>query len=444
MTSAPTFTRRTVLSGLLASATLPAWAQTLPTNPDVVIVGAGAAGLTAARTLIGEGKSVVVVEAAGRVGGRAYTESDTFGVPFDHGCSWLMGPRSLPLIKEARAFKYTLLNHSGASEALYVGNRRANSSEQSQYNSAWTKIAGALGKAGRAGEDVPAASVIPQDLEFSGTVQSWIGPMDYGADFDELSTQDYWQAADAESYYMVKEGLGRLVAQTGEGLPVQLSTPATRIDWSGEGVKVETPAGTIQAKACIITVSTGVLNAASIKFTPELPDWKQSAIDDLPMGLLQKVALQFDGERFGLGSNKWLTYKTSNEMPAEACFFLTFPFNFDLMIGFLGGKFGWELSTAGEAVAVDFALGEVEKMMGSKARKHFVKGRFTDWATDPNVLGGYTIARAGRYGARAELAKPVADRLFFAGEAVAAPHNALCGGAYLSGADVGGKVASVI
>ncbi len=66
--------RRSVLSGLLASAALPAWAQYLPTDPDVVVIGAGSAGLAAARRLISEGKSVVVVEGAGRIGGRAYTK----------------------------------------------------------------------------------------------------------------------------------------------------------------------------------------------------------------------------------------------------------------------------------------------------------------------------------------------------------------------------------
>ena len=85
------FSRRTFVSGLLASATMPLWAQSIPANPDVIVIGAGSAGLAAARTLIAAGKSVVVLEAANRIGGRAYTESDTFGVPIDHGCSWVMG-----------------------------------------------------------------------------------------------------------------------------------------------------------------------------------------------------------------------------------------------------------------------------------------------------------------------------------------------------------------
>lgn len=90
------FTRRQIVSGIAATVSLPAWAQTIPTNPDVVIVGAGSAGLSAAHALIKDGYSVVIVEAANRAGGRAYTESDTFGLPFDHGCSWISAPQKNP------------------------------------------------------------------------------------------------------------------------------------------------------------------------------------------------------------------------------------------------------------------------------------------------------------------------------------------------------------
>ena len=230
----------------------------------------------------------------------------------------------------------------------------------------------------------------------------------------------------------------------GAGLPVQINTPATRVDWGGDGVSVETPAGTIRAKACIITVSTGVLSAGSIRFTPELPQWKQQAIGNLPMGLLAKVTLQFDGERFGFGANKWLSYWVPNEMPVEACYFLTFPFGFDIMVGFIGGSFGWQLSAEGTNAAVDFALNEVVKMVGSKARGHFVKGHLTGWAENPWTYGAYAAATPGHFGARGELAKPLGNRLFFAGDAVSMPYVSLCGGAYLSGEAVAKTVASAI
>jgi len=444
---ANTLSRRTVLTSLLATTALPAWAQTLPTNPDVVIIGAGSAGLSAARTLIAQGKSVVIVEGADRIGGRAYTESETFGVPYDHGCFNVMGPTNFAYLDMAEEWGFELHRMNGMDETVYVGDRKATEGELKLYGQAWRKMRSALNKAGRAGLDVSWASAMPDDfgdMRFAGLSQTWMGPMSFAADFDDLSIKDWWNYGSVPNRNMIKQGYGTLVARMGEGLPVKLNTPATRVDWSGDGVSVDTPAGTIRAKACVITVSPGVLSAGSIKFTPQLPDWKRQAIGNLPMGLLAKIALQFDGERFGFRNNEYLTYEVPNEMPAEACYFVTWPFGFDHMFGVIGGQFGWELSAAGADAAVDFALGEVVKMVGSDARKHFVKGHLTGWAKNPWTLGAYAAATPGHYSARTDLKKPIADRLFFAGEAVAGSYIMLCSGAYMSGERVAKDVARVI
>lgn len=443
-TSNTIINRRAALAGLLASATLPSWARALPTNPDVVVIGAGAAGLTAARTLIDAGKSVVVIEAADRVGGRAYTDNTSVGIPFDHGCSWLTGPADAPLVEKAYAWNYTLKNHVTAGESFFVDGRPATRDENTLYARAWSQVSRALERAGEAGTDVAASTVVPPDLAYSGLAQTWIGPMDFGVDFANLSTRDYWEAADPEANFMVKEGLGNLVAQSGAGLPVKLSTPARSVDWSGEGVRVETTAGTIRAKACILTVSTGVLRNGSIRFTPSLPDWKLQAIENLPMGLLQKIAVQFDGERFGLRRDNWLMHDVPNEMPAEACFYLTYPFDFNVMIGFVGGQFGWELSASGDDAMIDFAISKLTDMLGNNVRKHLISAKATRWDSNPNTLGAYAAARPGHFDARADLARTVGDRLYFAGEAVAGPYVALCNGAYLSGQRVGRRVSETL
>ena len=444
MIHAHSFSRRSFLAGLGATVALPSGALGASGNPDVVVVGAGSAGLAAARTLLDEGLSVVVLEAAGRVGGRAWTESDTFGVPFDHGCSWVMGPADLPYVAMAREWGFTLHNHNSAGESLFVGDRKASSQERGEYDRAWEAINRALNEAGRDGLDVAASSVVPSDMPFSGVSQTWMGAMDFSVDFDELSTLDNWNFGDTGAYYMIREGYGTLVARDGSGLPVKLETPVTAIDWSGEGVAVETPSGTVRARACIVTVSTGVLGSGDISFAPALPLWKQEAIDRLPMGLLMKIALEFDGQRFGLGDNNWLTYHVENVLPARACYFLTFPFSFDLMIGFTGGRFGRELAAAGSGAAVDFALGELAAIFGSDVHKHFVRGLATDWDSNPWTRGAYAAAVPGHHGARDELARPVADRIFFAGEATAAPWYQLAGGAWLNGRSVAREVAATL
>ena len=132
------------------------------------------------------------------------------------------------------------------------------------------------------------------------------------------------------------------------------------------------------------------------------------------------------------------------ELPARACFFLTWPFNMDLMIGIVGGAFGWEMSAQGEAAVVDFALGELRAIFGEDVDDHFVKGGFTDWANDPWVRGSYASERPGQHGARAALAEPIDSPLFLAGEALAGMYAVTCGGANMSGTRVAGDVAAFL
>ncbi|MEQ9349980.1 MAG: FAD-dependent oxidoreductase, partial [Alphaproteobacteria bacterium] len=203
-------------------------------------------------------------------------------------------------------------------------------------------------------------------------------------------------------------------------------------------------AGRLTARACILTVSTGVLAAETIRFTPGLPLATLAGIEGLPMGLFAKVPLLFDGKRFGLKPNQWLAYKLPEELPARACFFLTWPFDTNLMIGIVGGAFGWEMSARGDDAVVDFALGELRKIFGGAVDRHFIKGGFTNWANDPWVRGSYASERPGRHGARAKLAEPIDSPLFLAGEALAGTYAMTCGGANLSGTRVAADVAAFL
>lgn len=424
--------RRNVLTGLVAASLSAGATPVFASAPDVAIVGAGIAGLRAAQTLRAAGKSVIVVEAANRIGGRAFTEASSLGQPFDHGCSWINADDN-PFLKISKSLGFEVMRHSGAGEALYVDGKLANTDQRASYNKAWGDIERAFERAGTAGKDIAASEIVPDDLEFGATVQTWIGAMDHAVDFQDLSVLDYWEAAESYPSFTVREGLGAVVSQFGADVPVSLDTRVTAIDWSGKGVTVQTDKGAINAKVCIITVSTGVLASERIRFSPELPLETQTAISDLPMGLLCKIGLQFDGARFGFVPNHWLTHHIAEDSPGNGCFFLTWPFAYDHCVGFVGGKFGWALSQAGTDATIDYALEKLVSVAGSDVRKHFVRGVMSSWADNPNTLGAYASARPGRYAARSELEQPVADRLFFAGEAVAGAYAALCSGAYFSG-----------
>lgn len=430
------------MAGISAGSTAVSMASAFPTVPDVVVIGAGAAGIAAARRLLTAGKSVIVIEAADRIGGRAFTESATFGQPYDLGCSWLQGPETLPHLALARARGFGLVDFGTAKDAQFLGNQRATAAERRAYERTWGRIEAALERS--EGQDVAASTVIPTDLPYSAAVQSWIGPMDHGVDFADLSTADFNVYAELEIDYLVREGMGSLVSLLGVGLPIQLSTAATHIDWSGTGVRVETTAGAIAAKACIITVSTGVLASGGIRFTPDLPVDKQEAIADVPMGLLEKVGLMFDGTRFGLTDTGLLTQLYEGPVPAPACHFLTFPTGHDYVVGFVGGSFGWELAAEGAEAAIDFALSEFVRAVGSDVHRHFLGGHFSGWAQNPLTFGAYSAARPGRHASRATLGQSLGDRVFFAGEAVAGNHIALMSGAHLSGDRVATEVIATL
>ncbi|MDZ7829746.1 MAG: NAD(P)/FAD-dependent oxidoreductase [Halofilum sp. (in: g-proteobacteria)] len=412
-------------------------------NPDVVVIGAGAAGIAAARALAERGLAVRVLEAASRPGGRAFTESQTFGVPFDHGASWITSATENPHTALARQHGFELIDYSEARESLFVGDREAGDEEYEQYYDAFDAINGNIKAAVWSGQDRAASTVVP-DVPFARTAQTWIGPLDLGVDFEDLSTVDYWNGASVTPTYLVGRGYGALVGRLANRVPVDLDSPVSRIEWGGKGVRVHSSRGVMKARACIVTVSTGVLNAGHIVFDPVLPDWKQQAINDLPMGLLAKIALQFDGTRFDLPENSWLTRKVTEPLPAEAAFFTCWPSGFDLMVGFVGGQFGFELSRAGADAAIDFARGELRKLFGSEVDRHFVKGTLTDWADNPLTLGAYAAARPSRANARDDIVEPLGGRVFFAGEACAGAYLATCGGAHKSGAGVAERVATVL
>ena len=408
---------------------------------EVLIIGAGAAGLSAARQLQKQGVSFKIIEASHRVGGRAWTDQQILGVPVDMGCSWVSGADKNSLTKVGRNAGLTMVDHTNASEALFVGDRRATDAEWDEFEKARRKIDKRLSKAGKTGSTLPASEVIPKDLPFSATAQSWLGPMDYGVNFKDLSPLDHWEQTDDQPSYLVKEGFGTLVATLVDGLDVSLNTKVTRIDWSGDGVELETSQGTLRAARVLITVSTGVLASGDITFHPALPLEKQEAIHNVPMGLLVKVPLLFDGARMGFSEGEWVTYKVDEDQAGKACYFIAWPCGHDYLFGNIGGDLGWELSRAGSDVAVDYAMGALTSMLGNDVRKHFVQGTMTDWAVNPLTYGAYSVQRPGTNGARKALGGSVADRLFFAGEAVGGARAALANGAYDSGKKVAKKIA---
>lgn len=404
------------------------------TDVDVVVVGAGSAGLGAAKVLRAAGRSVRVLEAMDRIGGRAWTTSEHFGVPFDIGCAWLHAADRNPYFPEAQAAGWTLYHHDMGLDHLFFDRRRASAEEMEKVNEADALLNELIENHSGPNDRLSGLLSSSHALRAAATFG---GPMDFGKDDDEISIADFRSAADLDPNYFTREGFGALVARFGADVPVDLSTPVRNIRWDGPNVAIGTDRGTIRAGAVIVTASPATLAFEEIEFLPGLPAGHMEAMFDLPMGMLTKIPIEISGGRFGLNAFDDLLIEGHAR---HDIFFLCFPFDLDLMVGFVGGDFAWEMEAAGEAAGVDYVVHKLCGIFGNDCRKYVGRSMMTNWSAERFVRGAYAAARPGKAGARQTLMQPIDDRIFFAGEHLAGPLIQTCAGARLSGEAVARQV----
>jgi monoamine oxidase len=411
---------------------------------DVVVIGAGLAGLGAATALHDAGRRAVVLEAANRIGGRAWTTHPAAlgGVWFDMGAVWLHNAETNPLVPIARAAGETLLRSDELRvERTFVGTREATAVEYADYAGAWQRFEDRAAEILRARDDAPLAEVarsMPDD-PWAVTVETWEGPIICCASAEEFSLRDWHRNVLNGSNLVPEGGIGAFVARRlGQGLDIRLETPVSRVAWGGPGVSVETPRGTITARSAIVTVSTGVLAAGGIAFDPPLPAPTQAAIHALPMGLATKVALRATGpDRLDLPLHCSVDRQVQRS-GEPAMGFQCWPYKRDYIQGWIGGPVAWDLARAGTAAAVDLALGQLRTLFGGRVDRLFAGGTHlvTRWDADPLVRGAYSFVRPGDADARMALAQPVGEgRLLFAGEACHVGMAGTVAGAWISGQD---------
>lgn len=408
---------------------------------DVLIIGAGSAGLAAATHLRAAGRTTLILEAAMRPGGRARTSRPAFlgGDWLDEGAAWLHMAEQNPLVALAQARGVQLREAFGNPSRMFLDGREGQPADHQAYEAAeaaWFDQVSAYPNH----PDVPLARAIGafrHENAFAPTIETWEASLIEAADAETLSLADFRLNQLDGINMMAEQGLGQLlldilIPSAGE---IRLNCPALRVDWSGQGVRVETPEGVIEAGAVIVTVSVGVLAAGHIGFAPALPAPTAQAIADLPMGLLTKIVLRAaDGDRLGMTGPTQL-FRCLEKPGDPFLSFIAWPRDTDHVIGFCGGKTAWDLS-GDAAAALDFARGQWRAMLGAEADRMFASGGIaTDWGGDPHHLGAYTYAKPGATTARATLAEPLAGgRLIFAGEACRTDGMAgTVGGAMLDG-----------
>jgi monoamine oxidase len=246
---------------------------------------------------------------------------------------------------------------------------------------------------------------------------------------------DQTSAADLVNFFggsdfSIRDGYGNLVKKWGADVAVSLNTNVTTVNWNSSGVQVETNRGTITGQRVLTTVSTGILAANHIQFKPGLPDWKEAAIAGVPTGTMNKICVHFNRDVFEASDlGVYLTWRDDGEGSEIEANVM----GLNTLTVFIGGRFAVWLEKQGQQAGLDFALNQITDVFGNDIRNHIDNSIVTAWATEPLTLGSYSCALPGQAHQRVELARPIDNKLFFAGEATIVGAQATCHGAYLSG-----------
>jgi monoamine oxidase len=391
---------------------------------DIVVIGAGAAGVAAARRLAAARVPTVVLEARSRVGGRAWTMRGA-GLPLDLGCGWLHSADENEWAAVAATLGMTI-DRTPPPWGVRRNTIGFPPDELVDFRTASERFFTRLHATDPALPDRPASDFLEPGNRWNALINS-LSTFISGVELDQVSVHDLNNYHDSGENWRVAEGYGALVEAFAAPLDLRLDCPATLVDHSGKHLRVVTPNGDIRARAAIVAVPTSIVAREILRFAPALPD-KVAAAAKLPLGLDDKFFLHLEG---------------AEEFPVETRIFgardrLTGsyqlrPFGRPVIECYFGGSLARDLEAEGGDAFARLAIDQLAAHLGADIRKRLKPLFGSAWGRDPYALGAYSYARPGDAGARPVLAEPVDDRLFFAGEACTVNDYSTAHGAYRTG-----------
>lgn len=422
-------------------------------SADVLILGAGAAGLAAARMLADAGRRVLVLEARDRLGGRVWT-TEFAGRPLDLGAAWIHGYEGNPLSEHARRAGIRLLPSDtillGGELALYgTDGRRLTADERAAIEARFEELEAALKELGRAragaGQpDISLQAAFDELRAQHGWPAETVGALnyklnseiehEYSGDLSEMSLLNWDDdqtpfrlgAHDA----LPAGGWWPVLAPAARGLDIRRQHLVSRVEHGAQGVTVLTDQGAFTAPHAIVTLPLGVLKAGTVIFSPALPERKQAAIQRLGMGVLNKLVLKFP--RVFWPEADWLGYIAERRGRWAEWLDLSRHTGQPLLIGFNAAAYGREVEALSDEQTVAEGMRVLRRLFGDVPKPEAFA--ITRWASDPFARGAYSFVGVGASSAeRAALGEPVGGRLFFAGEATSVEYPGNVHGAWLSG-----------
>ncbi len=421
---------------------------------SVLVLGAGMAGLAAARELQQRGYKVTVIEGRDRLGGRLWTSREWADVPVDLGASWLHGVQDNPLTELAAEARALTLPSDYLTDPVLYSSAGAwlNAEERALVDSLSEEFYGSLTRRAVARRltfrgDVSLQALFDDFLGEQNLSQPQRVLANYGMGLLELQ---FGANAEQLSFYKLDEGVafggGDVLLPNGYSelaeylaldLDIRLGETVERISYVDNGVKFDTPANVYTADRAILTLPLGVLKQESIEFVPALSTAKREAIERINVGLFNKVYLRFPQVFWNRAESFGYVSERKGQWPG----FVNIHAYMDKPVLLIpnGATFAREIESWSDREIVDSIM-SVLRTIYSDATLEPTAHQISRWGADPFAYGSYSYPTVDQGNARATLAAPVQNRLFFAGEATSVNHPWTVHGAYLSGLREAAKI----
>jgi monoamine oxidase len=452
----PRWIRRRSFLGSLAATAL-AWPlagrAALRPGVRVIVIGAGVAGLAAARALHEAGAKVTVLEARDRIGGRIHTNRSTFGVPVELGAQYVQGTRRSdgtlnPVWRMARDNGWKSVAYStDSAEVVRDGQSVGTERLEKRLDAFEAFVDGARGGAAGSYETALGAYTkharldVRQASELRAMLAASVG-LDFAGDLDQISIAGSGRAGSySGGNHMLTDGYDQVPVLLAAGLPdVRLGEVVTTVDHRGPSCTVTTTKGAYEADHVVCTLPLGVLQAQAVRFSPLLPPEKTDAIARMGMGHLGKVILEFPRRFWSEGVNWFFSLKSTAPWGVAFSTLDVVHPGRHILAMWHSGSLARQREDLGDDAVVKIALAEARQAAG-EAIPEPARARITRWGKDPYSRGAYFFPKVGsRAGDMAALSGPVGNRLFFAGEATSVAYFGTVPGAILSGQREAGKV----
>lgn len=420
----------------------------------VVVIGAGLSGLAAAQELHRQGHEVIVVEARDRIGGRIWTSSKWPDMSLDFGATWIHGTQGNPLTDLADQINAERLTTSYDKTATYnTSGQLLSKAEEARLENFRKKVFGELKKAQDEEPDVSIRQVIEplirqvnsssESYRFINFILSGEIEQEYSGSTERLSAHWYDSAKEFDGNDdLFVQGFRVIPEFLAQELRIELGQVVKEIQWHQPPIRVITQKTEFLADHVIVTLPLGVLQAGEVRFAPELPQNKQTAIAKLGMGVLNKCYLRFP-DAFWPADVDWLEHIAASHGEWTEWVSFNRVANIPILLGFNAAERGRAIEAWSDEHIVASAMQTLRTIYGVSIPEP-IDYQITRWASDPFSLGSYSYNPVGAVPEmRQALAAPLGKSVFFAGEASNEDYFGTAHGAYLSGLRVAQEILEI-